>query len=838
MNHKVHVGFGLHVNCYHSYRGDAPDETGFGGDLRIIRSIIKQLDDLNARGIPVKATWDTENGYSLEEILPTHAPDIIAGMQRRVKENGDENIIMGYNNGALGAMTFDELKASINWAVSNKKGSGLKDLFGECSMIVRPQEVMFSPPQVADYKKLGVQALCLYHSCVPFDTFATITPQLSDAHKFNPVTYTYDGESITVMPTISNADLLDAGCLRALVKELRAKQESGEIDHDVFIFTNMDADAPFWEPLNLPWPLRNLPGTHGIRGLAEEVADLDYVVFNTVGGYLKDHSPLGQITFGHDTADGNYTGYASWSEKPFNRFVWTRIERARALARSQGKDWDSAGFDERVMLLSTTHFGLSSPVLNIDRERRALALSRDMLQKELDAQPQVSKITAVQSSEAADIMSVELCFSPGWLTKIEKLNVNALDLQHFGGIALRHHDDNSVAAAFVLCKFAQPVQKVELDISNDAKVSLAAVPSRLQAGGLQLNTCAQGEMLSVIYNRQTIAGKDFFASFLTYDGKNYPFSPKKRSILPMAGQLQGMRLCGEINLPEQLRSGSYCFDLFTLPGCNGVMLHSSINYPYTAERHAISTTTSALGRYYDIAWQQAVPLQLTPKIKGELHVVKRNFDQKISDFPVASFRQSMPENESLSSFNHQLSAGFVGLSNGDTGLLVANARQVSGSMAHCPMRLQRENEQDIVKLAPFGTYHGPQRKHPTRGDGSLMDCYNIVAPQSRSLAPAYNGVEESAVMALFAYDGLRPQGAQLAEVCAIADGAVLHAPAGSSIFPRPAEQDYVAFAPALEHSTKKQKLVIFSGALPHPASMARVGLRALRNIKKAQRQAK
>ncbi|MCL2531424.1 MAG: hypothetical protein FWE40_04635, partial [Oscillospiraceae bacterium] len=803
-----------------------------------IRKIIAQLDDLNARGIPAKATWDTENGYSLEEILPTHAPDIIAGMQRRVRENGDENIIMGYNNGALAAMTFDELKASIDWAVSNEKGSGLKDLFGECAMIVRPQEVMFSPPQVADYKKLGVQALCLYHSCVPFDAFATITPQLSDAHKFNPVTYTYDGESITVMPTISNADLLDAGCLRALVKDLRAKQERGEINHDVFIFTNMDADAPFWEPLNLPWPLRNLPGTHGIRGLVEEVADLDYVVFNTPGGYLKDHPPLGEVTFGHDTADGNYTGYASWSEKPFNRFVWTRIERARALARSQGKDWDSAGFNERVMLLSTTHFGLSSPVLNIDRERRALALSRDMLQKELDAQPQVSKITAVQSGDASELLSVELCFAPGWLRKIETLNIQAEGLEHFGGIALRHHDDKSVAAAFVLCKFTQPVQQAELDITNDAKVTLAAAPSRLQAGGLQFNTSAQGEMLSVKYNGQTIAGKDFFASFLTYNGQDYPFVPKKRSALPLAGQLQGMRLQGEINLPEQLRPGDYTLDFFTMPGCNGVMLHCKVSYPYTPERHAISTTTSALGRYYDIAWQQAVPLQLTPKLSGELHVVKRNFDCKVSDFPVASFRESLPENENLASFNHQLSGGFVGLSNGDVGLLVANARQLSGSMAHCPMRLQRENEQDTVKLAPFGTYHGPQRKHPSRGGGSLMDAYTIVAPQSRSLAPAYNGVQESAVMGLFAYDGLRPQGEQLAEVCAIADGAVLHVPADSPVFPRPAEEDYVAFAPAQEHKAKKPKSVIFSGALPSPGRMARVGLRALRNIKRAQRRAK
>jgi len=838
MNHKIHVGFGLHVNCYHSYRGDAPDDTGFGGDIRIIRKIIQQLDDLNARGIPCKATWDTENGYSLEEILPEHAPDIITGMQRRVKENGDENIIMGYNNGALGAMTFDELKASIDWAVSNEKGSGLQDLFGECAMIVRPQEVMFSPPQVADYKKLGVQALCLYHSAVPFDAMSTITPQMSDAHKFNPVTYTYDGESMTVLPCISNADLLDVGCLRALVKDLRAQQERGEINHDVFIFTNMDADAPFWEPLNLPWPLGKLPGTHGIRGLAEEVADLDYVVFNTPGGYLKDHPPLGKITFGHDTADGNYTGYASWSEKPFNRFVWTRIERARAIARAQGKDWGSAGFHDRVMLLSTTHFGLSSPVLNIDRERRALALSRDMLQKELDAQPQVSKITAVQIGDASDIMSVELCFAPGWLPQIEQLNIQADCLQHFGGIALRHHEDNSIAAAFVLCKFARPVQSAELSITNNAAVVLTATPSRLQAGALQFNTCAHGEMLSVKYNGQPIAGKDFLASFLTYGGQNYPFSPKKRAVLPMAGQLQGMRLQGEIHLPEQLRPGSYCLDFFTLPGCNGIMLRSKVLYPYTPERHAIATTTSALGRCYDIAWQQAVPLQLTPKLTGELHVVKRNFDHKVSDFPVASFRESMPENANLDSFNHQLTGGFVGLSNGNVGLLVANARQVSGSMSHCPMRLRHKDGKDTVKLAPFGTYHGPQRKHPSRGNGFMADAYNIVAPQSRSLAPAYNGVEESTVLGLFAYDGLRPQGSQLAEVCAIADGAVLQVPADSPVFPRPAEDDYVIFPPAQEHTAKKQKLVIFSGTLPSPMHMARVGVRALRNIKKAQRRAK
>ncbi len=245
--HKIHVAFGFHVNCYHSYRGDTNDAQGFGSDLRIIRKIIGTLDALNKAGIPVKGTWDSENFFSLEQILPEYAPDIIEGMQRRVKENGDENIIMGYSNGALGAMQPDELKASIELAVTNPQGSGLRDLFGTCERIVRPQEVMFTPSQVHTYHALGVKALCLYYSCVPFDAFKTLIPLLDDEKAHNPLTFEYKGAGLTVIPTYSNADVCDAGCLRAWVKDLRKKQVSGEINRDLFLFINMDAHAIFWE---------------------------------------------------------------------------------------------------------------------------------------------------------------------------------------------------------------------------------------------------------------------------------------------------------------------------------------------------------------------------------------------------------------------------------------------------------------------------------------------------------------------------------------------------------------------------------------------------------------
>jgi len=48
----IHLAFRFHGNFYHSYRGDTPDELGFGKDIRIIRHTIRTLDDLNERGTP------------------------------------------------------------------------------------------------------------------------------------------------------------------------------------------------------------------------------------------------------------------------------------------------------------------------------------------------------------------------------------------------------------------------------------------------------------------------------------------------------------------------------------------------------------------------------------------------------------------------------------------------------------------------------------------------------------------------------------------------------------------------------------------------------------------
>lgn len=92
--HKNYVSLGFHANFYHSYRIDTNDEAGFGRDIRIVRKIIEVLDEKNRKGTPVKGVWDFENLFTLEEILPQYEPDIIQNLKRRVKESGDEIILM------------------------------------------------------------------------------------------------------------------------------------------------------------------------------------------------------------------------------------------------------------------------------------------------------------------------------------------------------------------------------------------------------------------------------------------------------------------------------------------------------------------------------------------------------------------------------------------------------------------------------------------------------------------------------------------------------------------------------------------------------------------------
>lgn len=806
MDYKVHIGFGFHVNLYHSFRGDSNDEMGFGGDIRTIRRIIEVLNDFNSKGIKVKGTWDFENAYSIEKILPQYAPDILEGVRNRAEKNGDEIILMSYNNGLVSCMDQQEFITSIKWSISNPFNSGAVDVFGSYAPMVRPQEMMFSPSNISLYNALGIEALCLYYSGVPFDSFRTLIPLLPEENAFNPLKYQYKGNGITIMPAISHSDLIDYGGLRPLVERLRKKQLQSEIENDVMIFINLDADALLWYGIELPFPADRLPLTGGLKGLIREVDKFDYVVFDTPYNYIQSHKPLMTITFQQDTADGMFDGYASWAEKPFNQLIWTRIEKARIFENKskwlldQLKNGENTAeirilleqaFNDKLHLMSTTHFGLAAPMINKDREKKALQLSSKMLENAEAAFKKLQKewlkensglllkpkkVKADNDKVLSLIIDKSSCRAP--FINIT-LSVEKGLVFDTGCLMLRDNEGQAVEGAF-------------LDVAwhNDgsfAEILIFVFPRKLNSGSLEMvikDKCKEssyswkifvnerrlsGEGIDVICEGKAISevtamgvkigGKDFFRSYIKYYhgviGIEYDFQVKcKKLIAPgRGGKIAGYRFYGTIELPGQLKKGSFVWDLFIVEGIPSLMVRMDIRYPYTQEKDVISNEVAVLGRFCDSNWIEVAPVQIRPDISGGACIIKQNYQGDISQYCIDEFQKADEKNGILDSFNHHITAGFVGITDGEKGLAVAVDRTRLSSMAFCPMRSYKSVDAIKVAMNPFGTYFGRQRHHKTYTGGIAQKLMVAASPYHRSLAPAYNGVSCNFILALFPFNG-------------------------------------------------------------------------------------
>ena len=506
----------------------------------------------------------------------------------------------------------------------------------------------------------------------------------------------------------------------------------------------MDADAIFWESLRIPVIGNRIANTDGIKGLVREIADLDYIVFDTPGGYLENHQPIGNISFTQDTADGNFTGYASWAEKPYNRKIWTAIERSRTAGRVLN---DKDNFMNRIKLLSTTHFGLATPVLNIQRETAANALADKLLKASTDKS---GKLT-IHNTSKTRLQCLQLsCNTRNGM----KISADGLEKQ-----TVIPMNDGSV---FVMLLFS--------DIKDEYEITAAECENTdtsderfLESGKAKLTVTNDG--ICLFYDGKLLSE---MSAYLTYDNDlPYIFNIEETYHIAVTGG-KCIEVKGRINLPNEIESGSFSYKFFVTDTAEGIFVITDIRYPYTEERDAISTENSTLGRYTDMKWQEAVPFGLSFENEGEISVIKRNFEGDISSFRVASYKEADGKNRSLDSFNNQLTAGFVGLTDEDKGLAVANARNVLSSMAYCPMRLY---ENGSVTMNPFGTYFGNQRHHPNRSGDRIPLTYTLIAPQGKSLAPSYNGSSERFILCLLPFDGNMPDKEKLDRLLAFSDGA-------------------------------------------------------------------
>lgn len=805
--HKVFVILGFHTNFYHSWRGDTPDEAGFGTDIRIVREILRILDEANAAGLDARGYWESDVQFTLESILPAHAPDIIDGIRRRVAAGRDEVLLAPYNNGFFSAMTEDEVRAALQWAVSNPWGSGVADLFGTYQPIVRPQEAMFTPGLIPILLDEGMQGLILPYSTYPFTSFSNFVPPLPAEQRFG-LTWlrsTPDGPRILLFPSVSPGDVVDFVSLEKWMLTLREMQVRGEVDQDLVIHINFDADAESWLPLDLPRGLRWLPNTGGLREYIEAVNKYPWAEFATPGEFLAGREPVGEVVVQQDTADGAWDGYYSWSEKHDSQEVWTALqqsrlfeEQARAVAqRISDRAADAlhetyfagreGSFYQRVRALSTTHFGMSTPMVNEERLAVAMATAdgaRSRAQAALRSAAR-ARVAAVEDSHRDALYVIELGEAgelPGDLPiRLPLLLPSPISIGVFDatGAAVpfslvdRVDVGRSVAAdLWVPADAAQRPQPILVQrVLRDA-APVAEDPGAssvvLSNGRVRLVLSRANGIDAFTLDGETIGGPEFLSSFLTYRTEHGPEvswgrdwsidvpedehhegvqRARLRTLVPLAGESAALHAEVLVTL--------------SLPGeAPFVIADVDVRYPYTEKTDILATPQQKLRKLIDRRWIEVAPVQLHPSLapeRGEpLRVWRSNYLDVVAGFDL-DYGHINPRNANLDSFNHQVTAAWVAVAGGGKGLLLAQDATVRSSPAFAPMRLRETNGRQQVWINPFGSYFGEQMDYSHMGGAGLgRELAVMIGPAFRPNGPSFNGRRARFSLLLAPYAGDEP----------------------------------------------------------------------------------
>jgi len=789
--HKVYLALGFHGNLYHSYRIDTNDEAGFGKDIRIIRKIIEVLDEKNAKGIPVKGVWDFENLFSLGETLPKYAPDIIKNIQRRVVTNGDEVILMSYNNALSSALDEREFRESVNLAIHNREKSGVADLFKTWSPYIRPQEMMITPGNYRLYKDLGMKGVVLYYSAIPFDAFRVFERELTMEEAHNPLVYRNrdTGEELIVIPAYNHGDLAENISIRKWVRDLHRQQLRGNIRKDVLLFINADADDSYWYGYKLPSYLSWLPNTGGLSQLVDDVADLDYVQFTTIDEYVKSHEPAGEISFGQDAADGSFNGYVSWSEKAYSSDYWSEIAADRRTSEFVDAVYSNAhaavpadirssmerSFSLRMRLLSTTNFGMATPFLARTRERvvegiidplRRLGTGvwdkteksaknsiltgrpplRIMKDREFIDSVLIIKPKNFPPDQGVIITLPRPLPGPG---RYFLADSNEKETIIFA-LPSRSHETGADKARFYVPQGTIGSNGTynlyrRIGASSNRKYSTEASTKKLANGSIEVRFDDRGHVDGVYSNGVRQLLSESLQPAIHYDNKI--FGPGMlRTTVELDGQngVAAVRLTGEITLPgKDSTAGRMDYLLYLIDGVPGLFIDAFITYPDTPRTTVFKPQVPALARLYDSKWQEVAPCELrfapTADRESPFRVLKRNFLGVESSYTIDYFRHSR-KNLDLANVNNHITAEYVAVTGKQNGIAVAMDTAVLSNFAFCPLKIDHGIWNGFqLRLNPFGTYFGEQYYQPTWSNGQGFTTALLSGDQYHTAACTFSG---------------------------------------------------------------------------------------------------
>jgi hypothetical protein len=668
--------------------------------------------------------------------------------------------------------------------------------------------MMTTPGNFRLYKELGVEGVVLYYSAITFDAFREFGRELTLEEAHNPLTYVNkdSGEEMVVIPAYNHGDMAENVGIRQWVSMLHNEQLKGNIQNDVLLFLNTDADDDYWYGYKLPPYLSWLPNTGGLNQLVDSVSDIDYVRFTTLSEYMKDHEPVGTISFGQDTADGSFDGYSSWAEKAYSTDYWSAVAYDRQTHNMVNQIYRLLGsetppgvldllkksFELRMRLTSTTNFGLATPFLASARERVVESIISDLTTgsssareaAKADARVYLEQHPPVVASDPAmeKIGSFLLARDP---SSPKSEYGEFIDLVLAGRAPdnktyyISGQDGKPIRARLISLERCESAVTTSLKLfvpagytpadgacnlytgpaANDKNIAASSTPLMMTNGLVSVELNESGHIVSVTSGGIRRLDPDSFLPGINYGGKWY--RPDKLEIMVESNGSNGvaaLRLKGNFTLPvEGAVDGTVDYRLALIEDVAAVFVDADVIYPDTPRNDVFKPTNAALARRYDSNWEETAPAEINFQQNATkdtpFKVIKRNFLGVDSSYLIDYFKHSS-QNLDLANVNNHITAEYVAVAGEKGGLAVAMDTSQSSNFAFCPLKINYDPADGFsLKLNPFGSYFGKQYFQPTwgYGDGYLMALYT--GDQYKTSACTYSGHTSRFSLMVSFFDG-------------------------------------------------------------------------------------
>ncbi len=525
--------------------------------------------------------------------------------------------------------------------------------------------------------------------------------------------------------------------------------------------------------------------------------------FTVPSEYLAGHPPQGEVLVRQDLADGAFDGSYSWAEKCSSLRIWTILEqsrlascRAEALARRSGFDlkpqlWEGmdSSFFKRLVGLTTTHFGMSTPVINEERQARAFSILGDSLRIAREAELAVAEqlVTQTASLKRDAIYEFEIFPTPPdrdlppqpsrtaiRLPLILPQGVTSIDLQENGNpipVSLTDHfplPDGRLSCELRFVVQLDPSRVKGYHIFPYHHDSPAHSVTYLRNKWLEVEFSDQVGIKSLKHNGKKIEGWDFLQPFVSYRKwkKAVIYPVTQWEFIPLTGEhwerLHRVRMRASIPMQtihgEFINEFTYTFTLFDeLPY---LYVDVQARYAHTPSTETIHNLTQKLRRRMDLRWVEVAPFQLHPSLNPAvgrpLRIWKHNY-LGITAYYDLDYARINPRNRNLDSFNHQVTAGWVAVTDGKRGLLLGENAASLASMAFCPMRLREQHGIQQLWLNPFGSYYGKLASYSHLGATGLgAEFLKAFSGFLKPNGPSYNGQTLHFSLLLAPYTGDEP----------------------------------------------------------------------------------